>query len=75
MDQFNIAIVAKRQCKNPRVAVPTMVVIAVKTRPIGDILFNKTAIMDLGFSRLRQAEGETASQSRRPIGGPTLLLD
>jgi hypothetical protein len=48
MGQFNIAIVAKRQCKYPRGATPTMVVIAVKTRPIGDVLFNRAAIMDLG---------------------------
>jgi hypothetical protein len=48
MRQLNIAIVAKRQCKNPRVAITAMVVIAVKTRPIGDVLFNRAAIMDLG---------------------------
>jgi hypothetical protein len=60
MGQFNIAIVAKRQAKSPRVAIPTMVVIAVKTKPIGDILFDRTTIMDLGYSRLRHAESETA---------------
>jgi hypothetical protein len=60
MGQFNIAIVAKRQCKNPRVAITAMVVIAVKTRPIRDVLLDRAAIMDLGQSRLRHAESETA---------------
>jgi hypothetical protein len=75
MVRFNNPFVAKGQCNNPIVAPKQIMEVVEITRPKRDFLMNKTAIMDLGFSRFRHAESETACQNRRRIGGPTLLFD